>query len=82
MRPLADEGMPAERFSRAFLLPAVQVMGEEASLVLPRGWFQAERKLEIFLNGTLRAVRLARLLAFGVNYERAAFSEDAPANGV
>jgi hypothetical protein len=81
VRPLADEGMPAERFSRAFLLPAVQVMGEEASLVLPRGWFQAGRRLQIYLNGTLRTVQLTRLSAFGVNYERAAFGDDTPANG-
>jgi hypothetical protein len=75
IRPKAEEGAPTERFSRAFLLPTVQVMGEEATLVLPRGWFQPERKVEIYLNDTLRSVRLTRLGTFGVNYERVAFSE-------
>ncbi len=75
LRPLAEEGAQAERFIRGFLLPAVQVMGEEATLVIPRGWFQPERKLEIYLNETLRRVCLTRLSIFGVNYERVAFAD-------
>lgn len=75
VRLLAEEGAATDRFIRAFLLPAVQVMGEEATLVLPRGWFQPERKLEIYLNESLRSVTLVRLGSFGVNYERVAFSE-------
>jgi hypothetical protein len=75
IRPLAEEGAASERFIRAFLLPAVQVMGEDASLIMPRGWFQAERKLEIYLNDALRRVSLARLGTFGTNYERVAFVE-------
>jgi hypothetical protein len=75
IRPLAEEGAASERFIRAFLLPAVQVMGEDASLIMPRGWFQAERKLEIYLNDALRRVSLVRLGTFGTNYERVAFAE-------
>jgi hypothetical protein len=75
LRPLAEEGAAAERFSRAFLLPPVQIMGEEAMLVLPRGWFQPDRILELYLNETLRRVRLVRLNTFGANYERVAFTE-------
>ncbi|MBL8475850.1 MAG: hypothetical protein JNK71_07210 [Methyloversatilis sp.] len=75
IRPKAEEGAPAERFVRAFLLPSVQVMGEEATLVLPRGWFQQDRTLEIYLNDNLLGVTLTRLNTFGINYERVAFSE-------
>jgi hypothetical protein len=75
IRPRADEGASAERFSRAFLLPGVQVMGEEASLIVPRGVFQPERRMEIYLDGALLGVSLIRLSAFGVNYERVAMIE-------
>lgn len=77
VRPLADEGAAPERFTRAFLLPSVQVMGEDATLVLPRGWFQADRRIEVYVGESLRTVQLTRLNSFGVNYERAAFDESA-----
>lgn len=75
VRPHAEDGAAPERFSRAFLLPAVQVMGEEATLVLPRGWFQADRRIEIYIADALRTVQLTRLNSFGVNYERVAFAD-------
>ena len=75
VRPQPEEGQPGERFIRAFLLPAVQVMGEEATLVLPRGWFQQDRKIEVYVAELLRSVQLVRLNSFGVNYERVAFVE-------
>jgi hypothetical protein len=75
IRPKTEDGAPSERFIRAFLLPAVQVMSEEATLIVPRGWFQQERTLEIYLNDTLIGVTLTRLSTFGMNYERVAFSE-------
>ncbi|WP_374336376.1 hypothetical protein [Methyloversatilis sp.] len=75
VRSLAEEGAVPERFTRAFLLPAVQVMAEEATLVLPRGWYQNDRRIEIYFSETLRTLRLARLNSFGVNYERVAFEE-------
>jgi cyclic-di-GMP-binding protein len=77
LRALAAEGAQTDRFVRAFLLPAVQVMGEEATLVLPRGWFQPNRQVEIFAAETLRSLTLTRLTTFGVNYERVTFSEAA-----
>jgi len=63
---------PSERYVRAFLLPAVPALKEPATLVLPRGWFQAERLVEVFTDRPAR-LRLAELLAQGADFERASF---------
>lgn len=73
VRPGGAQANPAERYVRAFLLPAVQVLAEDATLILPRGWFQPGRELEIYLKDYSKPAKLTRLLQFGSNYERVAF---------
>lgn len=72
-RPLPVPGTPLERFSRAFLLPAVGAVGAEQSLVLPPGWVQTGREVEIYSGGAWR-VRLDRVLQEGPDFERVAFT--------
>ncbi|WP_018412689.1 hypothetical protein [Methyloversatilis thermotolerans] len=76
-RPMPEEGQAAERFARAFVLPAVPLMGEDATLVLPRGSFIPERVMEVFMTGRLRRLRLHALHSFGINYERITFADAA-----
>lgn len=62
-----------EMYSRAFLLPAIPAVSSEQSLVLPQGWYQAGRAIEIFTDGAWR-IRLDHVLQEGPDFERVSFS--------
>ena len=64
---------PTEEYQRAFLLPAVPALNKEASLVLPRGWFQPGRIIEMTSDRQV-PVRLVRLLSQGSNFEQISFA--------
>jgi hypothetical protein len=64
-----------EPFSQAFLLPVGS--GVPASLVLPAGWYQQARALELQADGQPTRVKLFELLARGFDYDCANFSEGA-----
>jgi cyclic-di-GMP-binding protein len=63
----ADDGQPM-----AILLPAAPETRTPASLVLAPEIFKPGRELEL-LSGTLRRIKLVRLLERGVDFERAVF---------
>ena len=71
-RPVGEQGK-AELYSRAFLLPAIQAVGTEQSLVLPQGSYQAGRVMEIYTEGAWR-IRLNRVLQDGPDFERVSFT--------
>ena len=73
VRPTGLQISPSERYVRAFLLPAVPALREEPSLVLPRGWFQAERVIELYTDRAVK-VRLGLLLTQGADFDRATFT--------
>ena len=60
-------------YSRAFVLPAVAALKEPNSLILPRGWYQKGRALEIYVDHVVR-IKLSALLQQGVDFERVAFA--------
>ena len=62
-----------ERFSRAFLLPAVPAINEEASLVLPKNFYQASRILELVIEGKSSQVRLKHIQQHGIDFDRSSF---------
>ena len=68
------EGAPRDENEppRALLLPAAPEMRIPASLVLAPEMFRPGRELEL-LSGTMRRVKLVRVLERGVDFERAAF---------
>lgn len=72
-RLLTGHGERSELYSRAFLLPAVEAVGAAQSLVLPTGWYQAGRVIEIYTDGPWR-VRLDHVLQEGPDFERVSFS--------
>jgi hypothetical protein len=63
----------SEPFSRAFMLPELPAISAPASLVLPSGWYQPGRIIELFDEVSWRA-RLESILERGSNFERVAFS--------
>lgn len=75
---LAVGGKPAgakgQTYARALLLPPVRALKEGSSLVLPSGWFEVGRILELH-DGKVRNVRLGQPLERGRDFDRVTFSE-------
>lgn len=62
----------SEAYTRAFIMPSNPAIGTVSSLVLPSGWYQADRVIEIYSEGHA-TVRLLDLLERGVDFDRATF---------
>ena len=59
----------------AFMLPAVPALKTEASLVLPTGWFQPQRPVEIYADGSNPlTVHLGSLLLRGSTFDQVSFT--------
>lgn len=71
-RPAALAGDAAGKYTQAFLLPDMPVLGEAASVVLPAGCFAPGRLVEIH-DAEPHTVRLISLIESGSDYERAGF---------
>ncbi len=63
---------PTQHYARAFLLPALSALNEPDTLVLPPGWFQPARIIELYTD-RLSRVRLTDLLSHGPDFERVSF---------
>lgn len=63
----------ADRFVRAFLLPPVEAIGQEGSLVLPTGVYQASGSLELLGEGKSWTVRMKHVRQRGVDFERVSY---------
>lgn len=61
-------------YERALLLPAVAALKEGSSLILPAGWFEVGRILELHDGKTLN-VRLGQPLERGRDFDRVTFTE-------
>ena len=72
LRPSGLMVSPSERYVRAFLLPALPALKEPDSLVVPQGWFQPERVVEVFTDRQIR-LRFSELLLRGADFERVSF---------
>lgn len=63
-----------ERFVRAFQLPAVPAIGEEGSVVLPVGLYQASRELEVVHgDGRVSQLRMNHILQRGSDFDRVSY---------
>ena len=73
-RPLGPkgEGEQGGKYHRAFLMPAIPSVAPEQSLVLPQGWFQPGRIIELFTEGVWR-VKLLNVLDDGMDFDRVSF---------
>jgi hypothetical protein len=72
VRPSGAAVSHSERYVRAFLLPELPALKEPASLVLPKGWYQPERVLDIHTDRS-HEVRLEEILTQGWDFERVRF---------
>jgi hypothetical protein len=73
VRPTGLGATAADKYSIGLLLPAVPSLKEPLSIVLPAGWFQPNRMIEIFTDRQT-SVRLEELLNRGPNFERCSFA--------
>ena len=63
-----------ERYGRGFLLPAVPPIGEEASIVLPSGMYQASRILDFFVGDEAPGqLRMNHVLQRGTDFDRVSY---------
>jgi hypothetical protein len=72
-RPLAPQGGHAEMYSRAFILPAIPAVNVEQTLILPHGWYQAARLIELYTDKAWR-VELRQVVNNGPDFERVSFA--------
>lgn len=72
VRLKSDDPAHKEPYAQAFLLPVAT--GLAPSLVLPSGWYQNGRELELCLDNETFQVSLFGLLGRGADYDRANFS--------
>jgi hypothetical protein len=75
VRVASQVGGNSERYVRAFLMPAVPAIGEEASIVLPPGMYQASRVLDVY-SGDAKPwqVRMNHVLQRGTDFDRISFN--------
>lgn len=69
-------GAKAMSYERALLLPAVASLKEGSSLILPSGWFEVGRILELH-DDKVRNIRLGQPLERGRDFDRVTFTEAA-----
>lgn len=72
-RPVVPPTQAAESFTRAFLLPAIGNV--PASIILPVGWYQPGRELEVRIEEKVQRLRLLTHLQRGYDYDRASFEQ-------
>jgi hypothetical protein len=70
MRPVGNPSLP-EPYSQAFLLPAAA--GHAESLVMPTGWHQPGRELELKIEDEVVRVKLGPVLQRGYDFDRTSF---------
>src|SRR5207247_400738 len=62
----------AERYTPAFLLPAVAALQAPETLVVPAGWFKPNREIEVLTERTGK-LRLASVVDRGADFDRVTF---------
>lgn len=65
-------GVGGANYQQAFLLPAVPALKAEPMLVLPAGWYVADRVIEVHTD-RLFAAKVVKLVSRGVNFDRVTF---------
>lgn len=64
-----------ERFRLGFLIPAVPALKTDATLIVPAGWYVADRRVEVRGEQPWVA-RMTRLISRGANFDRVTFSRE------
>jgi cyclic-di-GMP-binding protein len=73
VRPTGINVAATAKYVQAILLPAIPAVQIPASLILPSGWFQPKRVIELSAGGALQKVMLEYLIERGTDFERVSF---------
>ena len=65
---------PSEKYSPAFLLPAMPALNQEPTVVLPKGWFQRGRVVEIHTDRRFQ-VKLIDVVNPGADFDRVRYAQ-------
>jgi cyclic-di-GMP-binding protein len=76
VRPASMPNNAPEAFTQAFLLP--NAAAQPSSLLLPSGWYQHGRELEMREEADVKRVKLLGVVHRGYDYDRANFSVAGP----
>lgn len=75
VRPYQKDVSSVERYVPAFILPPVPAIGEEGSLVIPSGMYQAARYLEVVTEDRTARLRMNHVLDRGSDFDRVSYIE-------
>ncbi len=76
VRSAASASAPRARYTQALLLPAMPVLQRPATLLIPRGLYEASRNLQLVTGSELpRAVRVLKLLERTASFDLIVFAE-------
>jgi cyclic-di-GMP-binding protein len=67
------KGAQGDRDERAFMLPGVPAIQQEASIVIPHGLYQRSGTLELFAGGKPCLIRMNHVKQRGVDFDRIAY---------
>ncbi|PAS98494.1 MAG: hypothetical protein CGU28_01285 [Candidatus Dactylopiibacterium carminicum] len=70
----ADRRNGREPFRLGFLIPGVPVLKTDPSLIVPAGWFAAERRVEVRADEHVWVAQMTRLISRGANFDRIGFT--------
>lgn len=73
IRPAGLNQSTGNFYELAFLLPALPAMNIPASLILPRGWYEAARVIEVRSRESVLMAQLGMSVMRGLDYERVSF---------
>jgi cyclic-di-GMP-binding protein len=72
-----NERSVRERYRLGFMVPAVPSMKTEMTLIVPAGWFMADRIVEVQHGDTPWFARMDKLVSRGSNFDRVSFTRQA-----
>ncbi len=72
---IVESGEQRGAWRQGFLLPAIEALGEPASVVLPAGSFRLDRSIEVIVGAQTKGLKLRRVLDRGIDFERCDFHD-------
>ncbi|MFA9440869.1 hypothetical protein ACDA63_14625 [Uliginosibacterium sp. sgz301328] len=75
-----NERSARERYRLGFLIPAIPAMKTDMTIVVPAGWFMADRLVEVQHGERPWFARMHKLVSRGSNFDRVSFIRDTERN--
>ncbi len=73
VRHASTSAAHADRYVRGFLLPAIDALRQEGSIVIPSGMYQASGTLEVYVGEKTLLLRMKHVRQRGVDFDRVSY---------